>query len=162
MAGVGLILAALLVAAGVGAYWLANQEDDGDGDDGGIDTTTQPISEVVDVNAEDEQTDTGIDVAEGDEVTITAAGEIRDNVNGFPDRFFTADGEPDPDDEHIDPVDDANHAALIARVGEEAFVVGTEGTFEAPSSGRLVLFVNDSRFDDNDGTFTAEITVEPA
>jgi len=47
---------------------------------------------------------------------------------------------------------------LIARFGDSAPVfIGQSRTLRVPRSGRLVLGVNDSRFDDNTGQFNVRV-----
>jgi hypothetical protein len=129
-------------------------------------TVPPPVSSSVSVVASQEGwTDTEIDVEAGDEVRITATGEIVDDVNGHPDRTFPPEGVPDLRGEHTgDPFRHINHAALIGRIGEdgEIFVVGDDLRTTVGASGRLLLAINDNRFDDNRGSFEAEITVTPA
>jgi hypothetical protein len=106
-------------------------------------------------------TDTTIELGAGDEITITANGEVIDDINNHPDRTFTPDGEPDLEGEHSgDPHRDINHAALIGKVGDgEAFFVGSDHAFTAADAGRLHLGINDGRFDDNAGAYDAVVTV---
>jgi len=163
MMGLGLLLVALLAVAGVGAYWFASR-DSGDDDNGGIDSTTGEKTTSIEVSAAQESTDTTIDIARGDRVEITAERTIRDDINGYPNRRFEPDGVPDQNGEHpSDPFAGVfPHAALLGKIGDgDGFLVGADTTFTAQDSGRLILFVNDSGFDDNDGRFLAVVTVTP-
>ena len=113
-----------------------------------------PVEVVVDGTAP--WTDTGIDVATGDAVQITAWGEVFHNEGssigpeGFPNR-------PDL----LTPLDRANHAGLLGRVGATGppFYVGAGTTFTVGQEGRLFLGINDGGLENNRGSFTAKVTV---
>lgn len=101
-------------------------------------------------------TDTGVDVAAGDNVEIAARGEVFHNEGssigpeGFPNR-------PDL----LTPVDTANHAGLLGRVGPTGapFYVGAGTTFTVDHEGRLFLGINDGGLENNRGSFAASVTV---
>jgi len=109
-------------------------------------------------------TDTSIVVEAGEELNITAEGEIHDDVENHPQRTFGPDGVPDTDNQHTgDPfkAEGFNHAALVGRIGEagDVFEVGAELTCMASSGGPLFLSINDGLFTDNDGEYNATIVV---
>lgn len=109
-------------------------------------------------------TSTSIDLEAGDELSITAEGEFRDDITNHPDRRFSPEGEPDPGNQHVgDPFLGFNHAALVAKIGEagEAFKVGAQLRCSVTTRGRLVLGINDGRFDDNDGQYDATVATRP-
>jgi hypothetical protein len=108
--------------------------------------------------------DTGIDLRTGDQVTISASGNVtagrragvvspeggRQNAAGV----FGA---------STYPVPTAGVGALIGYImasnGQSAqpFFVGSQLTFTASTDGRLYLMVNDDNFTDNSGSFSARI-----
>lgn len=117
---------------------------------------------TVAVAATQAWTPASIDLEAGDELTITAEGKIRDDITNHPDRRFSPEGEPDPHNQHPgDPFMGFNHAALVAKVGEtgEAFKVGAQLQCSVTTRGRLLLGINDGKFDDNDGQYDATIAV---
>jgi hypothetical protein len=106
--------------------------------------------------------DTGIDLRAGDQVTITATGNItagrRTGVvspNGAPlsavSVFSTR------------PVPTAGTGALIGYIQQsngqasQPFLIGNQVTLTAASDGRLFLLVNDDNYSDNSGSFSARI-----
>jgi hypothetical protein len=107
--------------------------------------------------------DTGVDVAAGDRVQITASGTIRHNYDAS--STVGPDGDVNPKAAVNNAVVDGTrvegrHAALIARVGTQPpFVVGSEHTFTAPIPGRLELGVNDVGPDNNSGQFDVTVQV---
>ena len=117
-----------------------------------------PESAEVAVDGTLAWSDTGLDVGSGDRVSVVADGEIHHNEasttgpEGFPNR-------PDL----LTPYPELNHAALIGRIGEDgtALFVGRQATFTAERDGRLFLGVNDGGLENNSGSFTAAVTVEP-
>lgn len=121
-----------------------------------------PESVDVAVSASQRWTDTGVDLAAGDQLAIEADGQINDDVNNHPTRVFGPEGQPDVGGEHPgDPHRDMNHAALIARIGSdgEVFEVGASLRCSVARAGRLMLGINDGRFDDNDGQYAAEVAM---
>ena len=107
-------------------------------------------------------TDSGLDLSLDDEVLITAGGLVQDDATNNPDQRFAPDGEPDNEGRHTgDPYREVNHAALVAKIGEdgEVFVVGSSQDFVAEEEGRLYLGVNDSLLEDNGGEFQVDIEV---
>ncbi len=111
-------------------------------------------------------TDTGLDLAAGSSITITADGTVK--IAGS-DPGKTPDGDQScipselAEDWAADFIAPGLHCwALIARIGDaEPFVVGTSESFSVPSAGRLYLGVNEGSadFGDNSGSWTADITV---
>lgn len=101
-------------------------------------------------------TDSHIDLKAGNNVQITARGEVFHSENsslgpeGFPNR-----------PELLTPLDTANHAGLLARVGTTGtpFYVGRRTAFTADRDGRLFLGINDGGLENNRGSFTATVTV---
>lgn len=144
------VLAAVVgvVVIGAGAAAALSQRDSNAG----------PVTKTVQVRGTVAFTDTGIDVREGDLVTVAATGES----------FHSEAGKTDPDglsDPNLDPfsvIPGTPHNALIGKVGDDGapFRVGSERTFRATATGRLLLGVNDKGVDNNAGGYRATITVE--
>jgi hypothetical protein len=105
-------------------------------------------------------TDSEIDVVTGDRLEIKAGGRIRHSPDG---PLLTPDGDPDlaGHPSNLPGVEEANHAGLIGRIGEEGtpFVVGREFGMTVESEGRLYLGINDIGVDNNDGEFVAIVTL---
>jgi hypothetical protein len=105
--------------------------------------------------------DTGLDLRNGDQVTISAEGTIvagqragSVNANGRQGGIF---GNPRY------PFPQAGAGALLGVVRDTAgrqaqpFLVGTQLTFNAQADGRLFLLVNDDNYTDNSGEFVVRI-----
>jgi hypothetical protein len=119
---------------------------------------------VVVQSTESRGVDTGIDLRAGDQVTITASG----NVTAGP-RV----GVVSPDGARVGagaifganrrPVPTAGVGALIGYILQtngqpsQVFLVGSQATFTTPVDGRLYLLVNDDNYGDNSGSFSARI-----
>ena len=114
----------------------------------------------VEVPANQQWTDTGIELNEGDAVNITARGVIsyRPGSNAYP-------GGAPPDCRVAGPQSDPFPApqlpcwSLVGRIGEsgEIFEVGSRTKFQSPTAGELYLGVNDNILGDNSGSWTASI-----
>ncbi len=99
-------------------------------------------------------TETGINVNAGDTITISADGQIRLSPDSS--EFLSAAGAAGRVAAATMP--NAPVGGLIARFGDSAPVfIGQSRTLRVPRSGRLVLGVNDSRFDDNTGQFNVRV-----
>ena len=114
-------------------------------------------------------TDTGIDLRTGDQVTISATGNITAGRRA---------GVVSPEGGRISaasalgvggyPVPNAGVGALIGVIrltsGQltQAFFVGSQLSFNAPADGRLILLANDDNYNDNSGSFDVRIRVVPA
>ena len=102
--------------------------------------------------------DSGINVREGDAISIDASGMVTLSSNGSD----TAEPQGSRTGRRADsaPLRNDPAGALIARIGTGAPVlVGSRRTFNATSSGRLYLSVNDDFFRDNSGEYRATIAV---
>ncbi len=115
---------------------------------------TQPVT----VDARRPWTDTGVDVASGDRVSVSATGTI----------FYGAGSSTGPDGvaerldlQQFDVLKGENHAGLIGRIGEDGapFAVGSDFASTNLAPGRLFLGVNDEGVDNNSGSFSAVVTV---
>ena len=108
--------------------------------------------------------DTGIDLRAGDQVVITATGNITAGPRA---------GVVSPDGGRLGagsifgtsarPVPTAGVGALIGYILQangqtsQPFYVGSQSTFTTPVDGRLYLMVNDDNYSDNSGSFSARI-----
>ena len=120
--------------------------------------TVPTRTETVTVDARRPFTDTGIDVAVGDRVSISATGTI----------FHSSSSSTGPNGEaerrdlrQFNVLSDENHGGLIGRIGENGalFPVGSDFSSGGLAPGRLLLGVNDAGLDNNSGAFTATVTV---
>ena len=106
--------------------------------------------------------DTGIDVASGEHVVVTAKGTIR-----YADA--KADNGPDglsrgfKDLLRILPYNAAGRGALIGRVGDadvaQSFLLGASGDVAVPVGGRLSIAINQSKNDTGDGLYTVHVEI---
>ncbi len=108
--------------------------------------------------------DTGIDLRMGDQVTISASGNVTagrragvvspDGGRASAGAVFGASAYPVPT---------VGVGALIGFIvqpngqSSQPFLIGSQLTFTAPVDGRLFLMVNDDNFADNSGSFSARI-----
>ncbi len=108
--------------------------------------------------------DTGIDLRMGDQVVITATG----NITAGPRAGVVA-----PEGGRLGagsifgtsarPVPTAGVGALIGYIlqptgqNSQPFFIGSQSTFTVPADGRLYLLVNDDNYNDNSGSFSARI-----
>jgi hypothetical protein len=96
--------------------------------------------------------DTGLDVAAGQNVYFEAVGEIR----WGPNRRATPAGEANSPNNPARPMPNRPGAALIGRVGDsqDYFFIGNgSGAIRMRNSGRLFLGINDDNVQDNTGYF---------
>lgn len=122
-----------------------------------------PTNTVV-VPGTEQWTDTGIDLSSDDTVLIEADGTVKPATY---ETSYGPDGaidRPAAQEFNLEGLEEANHVALIGRIGEagEPFEVGSELLFEADTEGRLFLGINDVDVANNVGEFTATITVNPS
>ena len=106
--------------------------------------------------------DTGIDVAPGEHVVVTAKGTLR-----YTDA--KADNGPDglsrgfKDLLRILPYNAAGRGALIGRVGDadvaQSFLLGASGDVAVPVGGRLSIAINQSKNDTGDGLYTVHVEI---
>jgi hypothetical protein len=97
-------------------------------------------------------TDTGIDVASGQNIYFEATGEIR----WGPNRRAGPNGEQNSPNNPARPMPNRPGAALIGRVGTSSdyFFVGDDrGAIRVRSAGRLFVGINDDYLQDNTGYF---------
>jgi hypothetical protein len=101
--------------------------------------------------------DTGISVKAGDMVSFQASGQI--NFGQSAGQQAGPDGNPAAHSPNY-PVPQLNVGTLIGKVGSGApFGIGTNSApIRMPTSGKLLLGVNDNELKDNSGYFTVVIT----
>jgi hypothetical protein len=115
---------------------------------------------IIDVLANSQGVDTGVDLRQEDNVTITATGNIFSRGTGSisPDgnnRYGASAGSY--------PVPDAAFGALVGYIrmnngrSSRPFMIGSQRTFSAPADGRLILMMNDDDYRDNSGSFRVRI-----
>jgi len=108
--------------------------------------------------------DTGIDLRAGDQVTITATGNITAGPRA---------GVVSPDGGRLGagsifgtsarPLPTAGVGALLGYIvqpngqNSQPSLLGSQATFTTPVDGRLYLLVNDDNYSDNSGSFSVRI-----
>lgn len=97
--------------------------------------------------------DTGIELKEGQKFMIVASGQWSVGKNSF-----GAIGTVQDCKKCIVP--EANLGALVAKIGNEAFIIGDRMQMPSPGDGRLFLSINDTpnQFSDNRNHIVATIT----
>jgi hypothetical protein len=130
-----------------------------------------PPGATISIPGNQPWTDTGLDLNQGDQVTITASGTIKVAPE---DPGKTPAGDPScigPTGRKIDPTSETwltpglTCWSLVGRIGDGApFQVGTGVSFSVETAGRLYLGVNDEngRFGNNSGSWMVDITVSSA
>jgi len=124
-----------------------------------------PRERTISVPGDSRGTDTGLDLRTGDNVNITATGNVTAGRRA---------GVVSPDGGRAGlggallgtrPVPSAGVGALIGYIrmpnGQETqrFMVGSQQSFNAPADGRLFLLINDDNYTDNSGSFDVRILV---
>jgi LssY-like putative type I secretion system component LssY len=137
-------------------------------------TSTQPVAAVpvpggkkrlsksFTLKGDSNWLDTGIDVAPGEHIVVTAKGTLR-----YTDA--KADNGPDglsrgfKDLLRILPYNAAGRGALIGRVGDadvaQPFLLGASGDVAVPVGGRLSIAINQSKNDTGDGSYTVHVEI---
>ena len=127
--------------------------------------TNRTLERVIDVPGNQQRgVDTGIDLRVGDQVTITATGNVTAGRRA---------GVVSPEGGRLGastifgtsarPVPTAGVGALIGYILQpngqtsQVFFIGSQATFTAPVDGRLYLLVNDDNYSDNSGSFSARV-----
>ncbi len=131
-------------------------DDTGDDDD---DDDTFPGDEVDVDSTSDTWIDSGLTVAESDEIDFAATGTIA--IDSFYEEV-TPDGVDDTTCGEDCPLADAPRGALLGRIGEgskgDPFLIGSElADYTATEDGTIYLIVNDSNYTNNEGTFKVYI-----
>ena len=156
----------MLALVGGAAFFLTRDEGGGGGgsDDTSSETTvdetqtsTEPRTEQVTVDSTRSFVDTGIELAAGDEVEIEASGRSFHGGGSS----SGPEGDSDPGLRQFNVLADANHNALIGKIGPSgtAFLVGAKLNFTADEDGPLILGVNDTGVNNNSGAYAVTIKV---
>jgi len=124
------------------------------------DPTPMPSSVRLAVPGSAAWTDTGVDLVAGQRVSIEAADEVC-SKGGDVNRCSGPEGQRKSSSYNVTGFDKLGHAALIGAVGDTRFAVRRGLQFVAPSSGRLLLGINDKDVHDNRGSYAVRIEVEP-
>ena len=114
----------------------------------------------LDVAPTDGWADTSVDVKAGDTLQITATGQLQyvnaaqpNGPAGLPRGFA--------DLTRVLQLNDAGRGALIGRIGSSTaarpFLIGEQVTTKAPVDGRLYVAINQSAFDQGDGSYHVTI-----
>jgi len=118
---------------------------------------------LFDADAKQPWQNTGVQVQQGDRVTIVQVGGTW-ALWGFGSEGprYDANGDADlgPDPQKHTPLPLANTGALIGKIGENLFLVGRWSVLTAPAGGTLYLAMNDDNYEDNAGLITVQIMVE--
>lgn len=127
--------------------------------------STGPLERTIDVPATDSRgIDAGIELRTGDQVTITASGNVTAGQRvGIVSPDGSRAGASSIFGVNRRPVPNAGVGALIGYILQsngqmsQPFLIGSQMTFTAPVDGRLYLLVNDDNYGDNSGSFSARI-----
>ena len=128
-------------------------------------TVTQ---QQVEVFANKDWQETGIEIRAGETVTIQHVSGEWSPFSGY---YTDGQGCTDPNvctqdlsilADFPDNIVSGIHATLIARINQgQIVVVGNEITFEAKSTGSLMLRMNDKNSSDNSGSLVVFVKVKP-
>jgi hypothetical protein len=110
----------------------------------------------VAVAARDAWTDSGVTLVAGQPVIVRAAGEV---CSRGADRARCAgpEGQRATGSGNLPGFEPRPHAALVGGVGDTRFFIGRELRFTAPSSGRLLLGLNDDDPSNNSGELEVDV-----
>jgi len=119
------------------------------------------MSKVHKVSARGDWFDTGIELREGQIISIEANGHILWNLEER--KYCNPDGALPYTRWGNKPLLGAGTGALIGRIGEDAtecFLIGKKSSIHAFKSGRLYLGINDDNTQDNEGLYKVRIQVK--
>ena len=119
--------------------------------------TATSQTRTVRVRADQDWTPTNIVVQEGESLSFRARGSIVWSIK------FGESTDPDGvmvEASYFRPLSKIGVGALIGRVGEQVFFIGSMSSGNAPASGELFLGINDDKFSDNEGQFSVDIRSE--
>jgi LssY C-terminus len=127
--------------------------------------TKKRVSKNFTLKGDSDWLDTGIDVAPGEHVVVTAKGTLRytnakqDNGPDGLSRGFR-------DLLRILPYNAAGRGALIGRVGDadvaQPFLLGASQDVTAPVGGRLSIAINQTKDDTANGSYTVQVEIMSA
>ena len=114
---------------------------------------------TMQVQARDGWVSTGLQVRQGEVVTISSNGEVR--LSSDPSDTATTAGSAKGRRAGNAPMPNELAGALIGRVGNgQPFGIGNQQTFPAPGTGMLYLAVNDDDRNDNAGAFGVTVGLQ--
>jgi len=116
------------------------------------------MGKVHKVSARVDWFDTGIELKEGQIISIEANGKILWNLKGR--KYCDPNGAIPYTRSGNMPLPGAGAGALIGRIGEDAtecFLIGKNSQIKAFKSGRLYLGINDDNTQDNEGLYRVRI-----
>lgn len=99
-------------------------------------------------------------VQKGDVLQIRATGVWCNDVGQR--KRFTTNADGDPHRNNSDFIPNTPYSALIGRIGEQRFLVGTSATIHVEQDGKLEMRINDKGTDDNDGELIVTIFAKGA
>ncbi|HVN10441.1 MAG TPA: LssY C-terminal domain-containing protein [Patescibacteria group bacterium] len=150
----GFVSGFLILLSFFAAATLARQSDS---------TSTKHASAFsADLSGSTRWKDTGLDLEPGDEVQITASGQLQYADAKQP---ATPDGLSRgwKDLIRMLPLNDAGRGALLARLGSgetaRVFLAGASSKFRAPVAGRLFLGINQTSDDNSTGSYHVEAKI---
>jgi Ca2+-binding EF-hand superfamily protein len=141
--------------------WRLSEEEAGELNAAGTSGQAWTAADRVRVSAQEEWTDTGLDVRSGDLLRIRADGTIILSENDQGNDRGNAAGAFSGRRAQGALIPTANAGALIARIGDgPVFLVGSEDWAQRVSrSGRLFLGINDDHLADNRGELQVQLTI---
>ena len=114
---------------------------------------------TMQVQARDGWVSTGLQVRQGEVVTISSNGEVR--LSSDPSDTATTAGSAKGRRAASAPMPNELAGALIGRVGNgRPFGIGNQQSFPSPGSGMLYLAVNDDELNDNSGAFGVTVGLQ--
>jgi hypothetical protein len=123
------------------------------------------FTHTLDVSGNTAWVDTGLSVAIGDQVAISATGFISIGCRSCPDRQ-TPDGQPirrRPGDERPFIAPGLHLWSLVGMIGSSApFEVGSAASFVSPDTGTLRLSINGNSFADSSGKWRVTVKISRA
>jgi hypothetical protein len=122
------------------------------------DLANRPTGQIIEVNAEEGWTDTGLTVREGSLLTITY---LSGKWSPWPGGEYDATGSGGDPTCRCNVMEAVSHAALIGRIGNhEPFLVGRRFQHTVGETGRLHLGINDVDLYDNSGYLRVLVEIE--
>ncbi len=120
------------------------------------------VSKNFTLKGDSDWLDTGIDVAPGEHVVVTAKGTLR-YTNAKQDNGPDGLSRGFKDLLRILPYNAAGRGALIGRVGDadvaQPFLLGASQEVAMPVGGRLSIAINQSKNDTGDGSYTVHVEI---
>jgi Ca2+-binding EF-hand superfamily protein len=109
------------------------------------------------VDPKERWVDTGLTVERGDLMAFDTSGQVQLSTDG--NDVASPAGAHSGRRAAQAPLPSNLAGALIGRIGNVEFVIGTRSSMTAPASGRLFLGVNDDHLADNEGQFEVFVSV---